>query len=247
MSEFLFVSGHDPSVPENNAVRTLIRKQAMKKAAAARRQAGNYGKHNLLQYPPVFLENCKDPSPEIKNRRKRETHKATTSSRSVLDISLRPSQSGYELMRSVHGWDILNLSALTTFHVDRTTGPGFLAHPSQVADLLHCRQVSYLTFLPSHYGNSSCLQDAANCVAARVREVMLPSTAGTTKQQSRTRSSLYVKALVSLQRALNSPIQRLEPDVLCATELLALYEVRCSAVPCILITSVPPTNWALLI
>jgi hypothetical protein len=36
----------------------------------------------------------------------------------------------------------------------------------------------------------------------------------------------YIKALESLQKALDSPKQRFKPEVLCATEILALYEVN---------------------
>jgi hypothetical protein len=38
--------------------------------------------------------------------------------------------------------------------------------------------------------------------------------------------TFYVKALDSLQKALDSPKERFKPEVLCATEILALYEVR---------------------
>jgi hypothetical protein len=37
--------------------------------------------------------------------------------------------------------------------------------------------------------------------------------------------SLYGKALKSLQAAVNDPVSCLEPNVLCATEILALFEV----------------------
>lgn len=51
--EFQFVNStpEDPAVPQDKAVRVLIRKQAMKNASAARKRDGNYGKHNLRQLP----------------------------------------------------------------------------------------------------------------------------------------------------------------------------------------------------
>src|SRR4030081_2793437 len=56
VTEFQFVNSTiaTPKVPQDLAVRALIRKQAMKKASAARRRDGNYGKHTLRQYP-VFV------------------------------------------------------------------------------------------------------------------------------------------------------------------------------------------------
>lgn len=49
---FVFVNTSDPRLPANNDIRLSIRKQAMAKAAAARKQKGDYGKVNLLQPPP---------------------------------------------------------------------------------------------------------------------------------------------------------------------------------------------------
>lgn len=68
--EFQFVNSTplNPSVPQDLAVRALIRKQAMKKASAARRQDGNYGKHNLRQYPVFVLDEkigCEEPGVKV--------------------------------------------------------------------------------------------------------------------------------------------------------------------------------------
>jgi hypothetical protein len=56
-SEFSFVNStlEDPHIPQDVTTRVLIRKQAMKKAAASRRRRGNYGRHNLRQLP-VWIE-----------------------------------------------------------------------------------------------------------------------------------------------------------------------------------------------
>ena len=56
--EFQFVNStiDSPTVPQDHAVRALIRKQAMKKASAARKRNGTYGRNNLRQFP-VFVYN----------------------------------------------------------------------------------------------------------------------------------------------------------------------------------------------
>lgn len=55
---------------------------------------------------------------------------------------------------------------------------------------------------------------------ARTKQIVSPD-----KASERGVIRIYVTALRSLQAAVNDPEQRLKPEVLCATEILALYEV----------------------
>ncbi|OCL09252.1 hypothetical protein AOQ84DRAFT_272020, partial [Glonium stellatum] len=71
------------------------------------------------------------------------------------------------------------------------------------------------------YGHSACLTDAVDCIVARVRCLVSPAHVS----WERLAISLYTKALKSLQAALDSLTQRLTPDILCVTEILALYEL----------------------
>jgi len=50
-SSFQFVVSNGPQLSKDPAVRTLIRKQAMKDVGMARRKKGNYGRINMRQYP----------------------------------------------------------------------------------------------------------------------------------------------------------------------------------------------------
>lgn len=68
--EFQFVNSTplNPSMTQDLAVRAMIRKQAMKKASAARRRDGNYGKQNLRQYPVFLLDQkigCEEPTVKV--------------------------------------------------------------------------------------------------------------------------------------------------------------------------------------
>src|ERR1700754_1158243 len=54
---FTFVNYDGPRLSYDPNVRRLIRKRAMKDIAAARKQRGDYGKHNLAQYPMFLNEN----------------------------------------------------------------------------------------------------------------------------------------------------------------------------------------------
>jgi hypothetical protein len=121
-----------------------------------------------------------------------------------------------------NGFDIIDLSTLATYHVGRTTAEALSSDPLQLVNLLRFKQWSYLSYLPSLYGRSACLNDAVDCIIARVRQILAPTGEYGHKEVIQ----LYLRAIDSLQKALNSPRQRLEADVLCATEILALYEVR---------------------
>ena len=261
-TEFQFVNStpKTPGVPQDLAIRALIRKQAMKKASAARRRDGNYGKHNLRQYP-VFLfdqENLSQKTPAEARRIRAEYgysvqraicavepdgyikdeetqpakhHKAPKSAverqrwlaRLALTESLPTSLSakGYELTSMKSGFDILDLSTLATLHVNRAGRAALSRSPYHLIHQLRSnKQWSYLSFLPSLYGHIQCLSDAADCVIARARQIISPH-----ENWEAAVISFYVKALDSLQKALDCPKQRYKPEVLCATEILALYEV----------------------
>ena len=128
---------------------------------------------------------------------------------------------GYELMRIRFNFDVLDLSALTTFHVGRATAKALSLQPARLLDVLRCKQWSYLSYIPSRYGQVSCLDDAAHCAVARVRHYAVSPA----EPLNRNVLTLYSKALLSLQAALNDPVLCLNPDVLCATQILSIYEV----------------------
>jgi hypothetical protein len=50
LQDFQFIVSNGSRIPNDPEVRTIIRKQAMKDAAVARKKRGNYGRINLMQY-----------------------------------------------------------------------------------------------------------------------------------------------------------------------------------------------------
>jgi hypothetical protein len=256
-TEFQFVNAtiDTPTVPQDLAIRALIRKQAMKKASAARKRDGNYGKHNLRQYP-VFLfdqpntvdihtaeqkwEQGEEVQPRqqvrvisVDNPAKPKAPRPKPKSKDIgrprwilnqaMVESIPPgiSASGYELTSMKSDFDILNLSTLSTLHVNRMARRALSQNPYHLIHQLRSfKQLSYLSFLPSMYGQVPCLSYATDCVIARARQIISPN-----RNWEAAVITLYVKALDSLQKALDCPKQRFKPEVLCATEILALYEV----------------------
>lgn len=246
-TEFQFVNStiDAPKVPQDQAIRALIRKQAMKKASAARRRDGNYGKHNLRQYP-VFLFDTIDPinpaaTSQYLNQEKavvRADVEETKESVPEQPIKQSPasisrvvryesipgnlSARGYELTSMKSDFDINDLSTLSTLHVNRAARAALSRNPYHlIYQLRSHKQSSYLSYLPSRYGQIPCLSDATDCVIARARQIISPN-----QNWESAVISFYLKALNSLQKALDNPKQRFKPEVLCATEILALYEVR---------------------
>lgn len=257
--EFQFVNSTitSPAVPQDADVRALIRKQAMRKASLARKRDGNYGKHNLRQYPVFIYEQDNGVSEVWGNAKKLETRstrkdgntKYTTKTTDVIietnkscpeaEVKFveRPrwpkrlaivktippclSAGGYELKSIQTDFDILDLSTLATLHIGRTVRGALSANPYQLVSQLRAyKRWSYLSFLPARYEHIQCLRDATDCVIARARQIICPN-----KKWETFVISFYVRALDSLQKAIDGP-NRYQPEVLCATEILALYEVR---------------------
>ncbi|KAG9243613.1 hypothetical protein BJ878DRAFT_510021 [Calycina marina] len=246
-TEFQFVNStvDTPKVPENLAIRALIRKQAMKKASAARRRDGNYGKHNLRQYP-IFLfdqENAmeqpsgsqnwnvdKEPlradlrtvsEPRDAPRPYRGQPVAISEVARVETIPRKLSARGYELTSMKSDFDVNDLSTLSSLHVNRAARAALSQNPCHlIYQLRSHKQSSYLSYLPSRYGQIPCLSDATDCVIARARQIISPN-----RGWEAAVITFYLKALDSLQKALDNPKQRFKPEVLCATEILALYEL----------------------
>ena len=245
-STFQFVDWAQVTGPTKDpATRVLIRKQAMSKAAAARKQRGNWGKVNLgqgvvidstqvgenLQRKPAHQVKPQNSRPDSGldhiQRERTSPQNPKPSKTSQGDLGVTPfiprnmSCTDYELMRMTYDFDLLDLSAMTTFHVGRITTQTLLKDPASLAKVLKCKQWSYFSYLPSRYGHFPCLDDAARCVASRVRHWI-----GGDIHPSAEDLALYSKALASLQVALNDPATCMESEILCATQVLSIHEVR---------------------
>ncbi|KAF2497719.1 hypothetical protein BU16DRAFT_537341 [Lophium mytilinum] len=201
--------------------RKRVRKQAMRAVAGSRRARGNYGQHNLRQYPIMLLDEevnqirIRENGPEATSQTQRAPRRISCS------IPSNPAARGFESMRMRFGIDILELPKLTSSHLARLASSRLASEPAIFAGLLQCKQVSYIGHVPARYGNSVCMEDAASCLAAKMRRMLCPSDSAVTDVMV---LRLYNKALKSLQNAIKDPVQVLDPDTLCATELLATFE-----------------------
>lgn len=97
------------------------------------------------------------------------------------------------------------------------------AHPEMLPQLVieqdeHAND--YFGHVVRYYGHLECLDDAMQAVVAQVQAKLSPQSAPSDREIL----TKYGKALRSLQEAINSALWA-GPEVLCATQLLALFEV----------------------
>lgn len=139
-------------------------------------------------------------------------------------LTMQPSFSGYEALRVKYNFDIKYLASFTDVDLGKTASLFLHEHENgRAAHLTRLLQrqssSSFLSYLPSRYGASAVLDDAMHCLAARAGQIFgFSVSAGTI-------STLYARALKSLQGALTDNGLCLGADVYCATRLLTLYEV----------------------
>ncbi|CAK7221127.1 hypothetical protein SBRCBS47491_004421 [Sporothrix bragantina] len=88
-------------------------------------------------------------------------------------------------------------------------------------------------FITTHYADVPALRYATDCVTAQLRQLRLRSKGLPTSPPhgKDTPLLLYNKALRAIQAALEDDTQRLTEETLCATELLAVFELLNENVP----------------
>jgi hypothetical protein len=220
---FVSLNGR-PDRAESKEERKRIRKHAMRAVGIARREKGGYGQHNRRQLP-VFIQSTgfeeKESASSFENCQENDQpddlHLETVSR-----ISPLPSAQGYENARIRHGFDILSLSALTSVYLSRYSVRTLGSSPQQLQKLMRIREASWLDFVPSQYSESTVLQAAVDCTMAQAHRLLYPDAGATEANVIK----LYLKALSELQAALGDGTRWARSDVLCATQILAFYEVR---------------------
>jgi hypothetical protein len=127
----------------------------------------------------------------------------------------------YPSMLARRNLEFLDLSLLASIHIGRNTGQKLLETPMNISHFLKGRAWSYFRFVPFYYDQCELIHNATDCIVARVRCLLTPNDGNL---ESLAVSS-YSNALSHLQRALNSAKQNPTAQILCATQILGLYEV----------------------
>lgn len=152
-----------------------------------------------------------------------QQRRAALRSRTVVFSPPVPLMSGFERLFADVGFNVLNLDELIGAASWRITDTSFSHGPSNLRSVIMQRE-SYFSHLPARYGSGTpCLDDALRCIAVKVKRVLSPEAyigdAGD--------AGLYGKALRSLQSAITGESWS-DPNVLCAAELISVYEVSSS-------------------
>lgn len=257
---FHFINTTGPKVPKDPALRTLIRKQAMKDVGLARKKRGGYGRVNLRQPPSdVDTSALKGPSESSGSGSSTATHPhscVTPTSDSVSSAPTTdadtdatdpddqlvvttpmhswltdqdwalpltgPPASDFERLRMKYHFDIRDLSILTSFNIGKGTMLAISSNPELLTTLLGSQMQSYLQFMPSRYGHKPFLTAVIDCVSAKMHSKLYPRNEGFEGTLLR----MYAKALAQLQEAVAGDESSLDPDLLCAIQMLSLHEVN---------------------
>ena len=246
---FAFVNYDGPSLPCNPNVRRVIKRQAMRDVAAARKQSGTYGKHNLGQDLLSLKNNhalrrrglcLADTAPSAyrletphKSRIFSDNNRlgkpgcrsraATTPSRCG-SLSRIPC-SGSTISESE--FLLLEFVPLTGLRLGLTTPFHLEPLSSRTRDRLPIPQLGtrkLLSFIPSRYHEVPLLRHATNCVVAKLRQKLQ----GPKHWPSDGEANIllhYTSAVRELRVALEDDDQRLAPETLCTVELLGAFEV----------------------
>ncbi|KAL8802854.1 MAG: hypothetical protein Q9182_003541 [Xanthomendoza sp. 2 TL-2023] len=248
-SSLVWINSLDGTRPRDPNVRTLIRRQAISKAAKARRRSYTWGNRDL-QKSPISQTPCEQEDRKcglfshrgdnIKFITDIERLDSTESvvpfagwpepangglhqSRGIRpahSIPVSPSSTGYEAMRIRFGFDVVRLSGLTALHVGTATARNLRGKPDRLLKVLHPEKWSYFEYVPSRFGQTRCLDEAICCIAALVRLWLT----GVGKPDLVT-LELYSRAIKSLQLAINDPLLSGNPDVLCAAQIMSIFEL----------------------
>ncbi|KAL4862420.1 hypothetical protein BDV12DRAFT_190435 [Aspergillus spectabilis] len=208
---FVFIDATESlsDVPQDEASRALIRRQAARSGR----------KHQSTQNPSREATNIPGQSTTVVLPGVGKFY-VDNGDCELIDLFLtpQPSSTGYEVLKMKYNFDI---RYLTSFFDVSLGKPSSLLYEQRtfLINLLQQQPSSFLNDLPSRYSWSPHLDDAMNCLAARVGSIFGFST------RPATVTALYGKALQSLQIALANRDLMLNPDVYCATRLLTLYEL----------------------
>ncbi|KAF2111233.1 hypothetical protein BDV96DRAFT_189386 [Lophiotrema nucula] len=197
-SSFEFIQ-EGPSKRVSRENKTRIRRKAMQSVGAARRRG----------------DLAKDP--------KRWIAAPYPASKSLFSLQTsRPFPlSGMELLVRNLGLDPLDLSALSSVHIGAAASAVLYSDPTQLQDVLSCRQKSYFSHVAARFGHVNVLDDAFRCLVIMAHSLLIP----TQRPTDAVVLSQYGKALRSLQSAINQETLRHSSEVLCATSILASYEI----------------------
>lgn len=223
----------NPATSRKPSDRTEIRRDVMRNVAL-RKKRGKKSPHPNRRQFPLFISNEFASGPVGSTSQVHNQNCTTTifSDESEKDGSNRVSS---QVTRTCLGFftptflpasgknsvHYLDLSLLASLEVGRYTGQKLLERPQNITQFLGGKNWSYFRYVPLYYDKDILIRNATDCVLARVKCSLSPDSLECESLALRA----YLKALASLQDAINSSTRHLTVETLCATQILGLYEV----------------------
>jgi hypothetical protein len=201
----------------------------MRKVARRRERHRQNNHPNRGQFPAFFFSNTidkvtTDQQSESESQRTLDQCLGSDDLPEHTSIArLQPAANSYSTMLVKYNLCIVELSNLASLEVGRYTGMRLLERPKKLSHFLSGRNWSYLRHVPLLYERSIIVRNATDCVVARVRW-LLQEDPHSSKWEPLAVSS-YTKALSALQKAMISTPNEVTTELLCATQILGLYEV----------------------
>ena len=231
-TEFQWINTSNGKPEYDTKTRKLIRAQAMKEVASKRKKSGVWNKQNQRQYEVIRCEGSTQLARDARALQQFRAAPGTTGDPSFPSFSpselgrlFVPSRSmpisGFELLVTDVGLNVLDLDELTCISAGQRAGPLLSQNPAILKKLIARRRDSYMAHLPARYGATSCLDHALRYLAIKAKHFLVSPEQGSAPDEFR----LYGKALHSLQAAVNDDKASANADVLCAIEILSICEV----------------------
>jgi hypothetical protein len=210
---FVFIDEY----PDPQEKRRAIRSQAMRSAIAERSRK----QYNIrFINKPRSKNSCSHQGDIVDRNFGYSTSSPRKASLARPEISLMIpdlTPNGYQVARTGHGFDIFLLSGVVSVRIEKE-----LHRTKWGKWLVEVHEPLYFDVISSIHDTSPLLQSAVKCTLAQYKRAM-----GLEVQDSDTTVCLlYGQALQDLQAALNDDGRRLQSDVVLATAVLQLFEVR---------------------
>lgn len=225
-NSLLWINPTTSTVPPDRA---KIRREVMQKVAQ-KRKSGPKHRHPNSRQIPVFIVASDDASDSAIDQEQTQRSKAAKKPEMArFDevclqsglTDMRAPAPAYPTILAKSNLRFLDLSLLASIGVGRYTGQRLFEAPQSISHFFEGKNWSYFHYVPLHYDQSVLIRRATDCVLARVRCLLIPED----RKWELFALSSYSMALSNLQDAINSSSQNLTAEVLCATQILGLYEV----------------------
>ena len=160
-------------------------------------------------------------------------------------ITLPMPLSGLERMVADYGVNPIHFSSLTNIQVGRIAANLLSTEPQRLQKLLGSSSWSYFDFVPARIGHHLFLDDALRCLMFKTRALLTNDGLACRAEGGRQRAEdvekrilfHYGRALRGLQDAVQDPSLAQSPDVLGATGILSVFEVRAARDLCLPVIS----------